>query len=65
MLRAPRRASTNSTSARSSTSRSCGSLDRHWKVTGGYCHFWAGDFIEATGPSDDVYFFWLDAEVTF
>jgi hypothetical protein len=40
-------------------------LDRHWKVTGGWCWFWAGDFIEATGPSDDVSFFWLDTQVTF
>ena len=40
-------------------------IDRHWKVTGGYCHFWSGDFIEATGPSEDTDFFWLDAQVTF
>ncbi len=40
-------------------------IDRHWKVTGGYCHFWSGDFIEATGPSEDTNFFWVDAQVTF
>ena len=40
-------------------------MDRHWKFTGGWCRFWAGDFIEATGPSKDVTFFWVDAQVTF
>ena len=40
-------------------------IDRHWKVTGGYCHFFPGDFIDTTGPSGQVDFFWLDAQFTF
>jgi hypothetical protein len=40
-------------------------IDRHWKVTGGYCHFFPGAFIDNSGPNADIDFFWLDTQFTF
>jgi len=35
------------------------------RLMGGYCHFFAGDFIENTGPSDDADWVFLQVEHTF
>ncbi len=31
----------------------------------GYCHFWAGPFIRATGPGESIGFFYLSIQTTF
>ena len=40
-------------------------IDRHFSVYAGYSHFCAGSFIEDTGPSDDIDFFYLAGTFTF
>jgi hypothetical protein len=40
-------------------------LDRHILVQAGYSHFFAGDFIKESGPSDDVDFAYLMTQLTF
>lgn len=38
---------------------------RHLVFEGGYGHFFAGDFLEETGPSEDIDFLYLSATLTF
>ena len=40
-------------------------FDRHTKVELGYSHFFPGDFIRETGPSNDVDFLYLQLQYTF
>jgi hypothetical protein len=40
-------------------------IDRHFSAYFGYSHFFAGDFIEATGPGDDIDFFYAAVMYTF
>ncbi len=40
-------------------------FDRHTKVELGYSHFFPGDFIRETGPSNDVDFLYLQVQYTF
>ena len=40
-------------------------IDRHWSGYVGYAHFFAGDFIEETGPSKDVDFLYASFTFTF
>ena len=40
-------------------------VDRHWSAYVGYSHFFAGDFIEETGPSGDIDFFYAALQFTF
>jgi hypothetical protein len=40
-------------------------LDRHTEIVLGYSHFFAGDFIEESGPSDDIDFFYTGVQFTF
>jgi hypothetical protein len=40
-------------------------IDRHISAYLGYSHFFAGDFIEDTGPSEDTDFFYAAALFTF
>ncbi len=40
-------------------------INRHWRASLGWAHFFAGDFIEATGASEDVDFVWLELQWTF
>lgn len=40
-------------------------LDSHTTIIAGYSHFFAGDFIEDTGPSDDIDFFYTGVQFTF
>lgn len=40
-------------------------VDRHLSFYAGYSHFFAGDFLEATGPSDDIDFFYVAGQYTF
>ncbi|MBT8486542.1 MAG: alginate export family protein [Phycisphaerales bacterium] len=40
-------------------------FDRHLAALVGYSHFFAGDFIEQTGPSDDIDFVYVQLEYTF
>ena len=40
-------------------------LNKRWAFLGGYSHFFAGDFIEDTGPSEDIDFFYAQAKFTF
>ena len=40
-------------------------IDRHLSSYLGYSHFFAGDFIEQTGPSDDIDFFYAALTYTF
>ncbi len=39
--------------------------DRHMTIEAGYSHFFAGDFIEDTGPDDDIDWFYLQATYRF
>jgi hypothetical protein len=41
------------------------SVGRHLEVEAGWAHVWAGDFVEETGPSDDVGFAYLQWTFTF
>ena len=40
-------------------------LNRHVNLSAGYSHFFAGPFIERSGPGQDIDFAYLQAEVTF
>jgi hypothetical protein len=40
-------------------------IDRHMNVYVGYSHFFAGDFIEETGPSEDIDFVYAAFTFTF
>lgn len=40
-------------------------VDRHWRITAGWAHFFAGEFIEQTGPSEDIDFVWTEVQWTF
>ena len=40
-------------------------IDRHAAAYFGYSHFFAGDFIEQTGPSDDIDFLYAAFTYTF
>lgn len=40
-------------------------LDRHTVISGGYSHFFAGDFLDDAPPSDDIDFVWLQYQFTF
>jgi hypothetical protein len=40
-------------------------IDRHWSSYIGYSHFFAGGFIEETGPSDDIDFLYAAVQMTF
>jgi hypothetical protein len=40
-------------------------IDRHWSAYLGYSHFFAGQFLQNTGPSDDIDFFYAAAMFTF
>ncbi len=39
--------------------------DRHTTVELGYSHFFAGEFIEESGPSNDIDFLYLQVRYTF
>lgn len=40
-------------------------VSRHMAVMGGYSHFFAGDFIDQSGPDEDIDFVYLQAALTF
>jgi hypothetical protein len=40
-------------------------IDRHMATYFGYSHFFAGDFLQQTGPSDDIDFFYAAFTYTF
>jgi hypothetical protein len=40
-------------------------IDRHISAYFGYSHFFAGDFLQTTGPSDDIDFFYAAMSFTF
>ena len=40
-------------------------IERHTQAYFGYSHFFAGDFIEDTGPSDDIDFAYAAVQYTF
>jgi hypothetical protein len=40
-------------------------IDRHISAYLGYSHFFAGDFLQQTGPSDDIDFFYAAVMFTF
>ncbi len=40
-------------------------ISRHWSAYAGYSHFFPGDFIDETGPSQDIDFFYVAATFTF
>lgn len=40
-------------------------LDRHTLLTGGYSHFFAGDFIKQSGSGEDIDFAYAAAQYTF
>ena len=40
-------------------------IDRHWSAYFGYSHFFAGEFIEETGPSADIDFVYAALQLTF
>jgi hypothetical protein len=40
-------------------------LDRNTQFTGGYSRFFAGKFIEESGPSEDIEFLYASVQVTF
>lgn len=40
-------------------------VNKHLQFEGGYSHFFAGDYLADTGPSDDADFGYLQAKVTF
>jgi len=40
-------------------------LDRHAMVLLGYSHLFAGDFIEESGPDDDIDFAYVSVQYTF
>lgn len=40
-------------------------FDRHALVSVGYSHFFAGDVIDESGPSDDIDFVYVSHQFTF
>jgi hypothetical protein len=40
-------------------------IDRHWSAYAGYSHFFAGDFLQETGPGDDIDWFYAAVQFTF
>ena len=40
-------------------------LDRHVTISGGYSHFFAGDFIDNSGSHDDIDFVYTTLQITF
>jgi hypothetical protein len=40
-------------------------IDRHWTFYTGYSHFFAGDFLQDTGPADDIDFLYAALQLTF
>lgn len=40
-------------------------VERHWSAYVGYSHFFPGDFIQETGPSGDIDFFYAAVQFTF
>jgi hypothetical protein len=40
-------------------------VNKHLQVEGGYSHFFAGDYLADTGPSDDADFGYVQAKLTF
>jgi hypothetical protein len=40
-------------------------FDRHWSALVGYSHFFAGQFIGETGPSNDINFVYVEVTYTF
>lgn len=40
-------------------------INKHWSAYAGYAHFFPGDFIEETGPSNDVDFIYAAVTFTF
>jgi hypothetical protein len=40
-------------------------IDRHWSAYVGYSHFFAGDFIQDTGPAGDIDFVYASLQFTF
>lgn len=40
-------------------------INSHLSLGAGYCHFFAGDYVAATGPSDAANFGYVTATVSF
>lgn len=40
-------------------------VNKHLQVEGGYSHFFAGDYLDDTGPADDADFAYVQAKITF
>ncbi len=40
-------------------------IDRHWRLAGGWAHFFTGAFLEKTGPDAPIDFVWLEVQYTF
>jgi Alginate export len=40
-------------------------VNKHLQIEGGYSHFFAGDYLADTGPSDDADFGYVQAKLTF
>ena len=40
-------------------------VNKHLQIEGGYSHFFAGDYLGDTGPSDDADFGYVQAKLTF
>lgn len=40
-------------------------LNRNWSVAAEYAHFFVGNYIRRTGPSNDVDFWWIGVQATF
>ena len=38
-------------------------IDRHWRLHGGWAHFFTGEFLSATGSDAPIDFVWFDALV--
>ena len=40
-------------------------ITRYAQIEAGYSHFFAGDYLRATGPSDDADFGYIQATINF
>ena len=40
-------------------------IDKTFSVWAGYCHFFAGEFLDDTGSDDDADFFFVQLTVNF
>jgi hypothetical protein len=40
-------------------------VNRHWTLSGGYCHFFAGRFIEESGSAEGIDFLYVQLQATF